>query len=628
MSVEGTTAKGYETGSADVVRYRLRRFHKPRAGQLKRKLIVFALVVGLLLLSFALWSAFRVVEVRGHLTSAASLVSQMKVQIVNGNIADSRNLLQQVKNHTHAARLAVNDPVWQLSRTLPLVGPNFKAVSELALTADSVTTETAAPLLDTIDMLSSGQLTLEDGRISLPALSDAATNIVTAAATVDGATSRLEELDKSELLAQISDPLNEVTQMLRAVHGPLTDAAKLSEPLPGMLGADEPRKYLLLIQNNAELRATGGLSGALAIIRVDKGKMELTDQTTATALGRFVPPVVVDPEQERIYSQKLGTQISGVNLTPDFPTAAKTAKTMWETRYDTAIDGVIGLDPIVLSHILKSTGPLRLDSTPSTPSHGSLPTTLTADNVTRILLADTYTSLGYAEQDVFFANAAKQVFEAVTSGKASGMQLFQAVAQSSEENRLRVWSSREPEQRVLSSTRIGGSIVSGPDASPGSFGVFFNDGTGSKMDYYVRHTVQLVHQCPVDGYEQTAVRVTITNVAPADAATSLPAGVTGGGAYGVPPGVVQTNVVAYGPPEAYVEAATLDGSKSDFAPFFHGNRPVGVVSVRVAPGESRSIELTFGKISQQAQSRVVVTPTVQDVNDVILPPVTVDCTGK
>jgi hypothetical protein len=134
-----------------------------------------------------------------------------------------------------------------------------------------------------------------------------------------------------------------------------------------------------------------------------------------------------------------------------------------------------------------------------------------------------------------------------------------------------------------------------------------------------------VKECPKDGYEQTTVKVTSTNTAPADAATSLPAYVTGDGNFGVPPGSVQTNIVAYGPVQANVEIAQVNGERTDFAPYVHSNRPVGVVSVRLAPGESRTVEFTFGKIVQHTEPNVVVTPTVQDVKDVILPTTNASC---
>ena len=629
MSVERAPAHGSETGNTGAIHRRRSRILKGRAGhRAKRRMAYAALVVGLMLLCAVVWLTFRAMDVKNHLTSAASLVTQMKTQLTSGDISESRKLLLEVQEHTRAARSGVEDPLWQLSSAVPLGGANFAAVSDLAQAADSVASEAAEPLLDTVEPLTSGELTPTSGGINLRILGDAAPNIVKAANTTESATKRLESVDKSNVLPQISNPLNEVLQLLQSVRGPLNEAARLSGPLPSMLGSGEPRNYLLLIQNNAELRATGGLAGALAVVRVDQGKMELTAQTTASALGKFVPPIAVDPEQEHIYSDKLGKQVSGANLTPDFPTAAQTAKSMWETRYGTAIDGVIALDPIVLSHLLKATGPLRLDSLTGASRHSSLPSTLTADNVTKVLLADTYTTLSYADQDKFFADAAKRVFEALTTGKAQGVELIQAMAKSAGEDRLRVWSSREQEQQILSSSVIGGSVLSGPDASPGSFGVYFNDGTGSKMDYYVRQTIQLVHQCAVNGYGEATVRVSLANKAPADAATSLPAGVTGGGAYGVPPGVVQTNVIVYGPPGSRVSTAKLDGTKTDFSPFLHGNRPVGMVAIRVAPGGGHTVEFAFSRILQEAESHVVVTPSVQDVKDVILPPVTPDCTEK
>lgn len=627
MSVEQTSARGDKTGAASSVGGSDTLEARPRRGMRRRGTYGVVFLV-LLLLCACLWLTLRVIDVRNHLTSASTLVSQLKTQMTNGKIAESREILGDIKDHTRSALSGVRDPLWQLSSGMPLVGTNFAAVSELAEAANSVASEAAEPLLNTFDPLTSGLLTPKGGGIDLRIFSSAAPNIVTAARTTDAVTTRLEAVDRSNLLTQIANPLDEVLQLLHSVRGPLNEAARLSGPLPEMLGSVEPRNYLILIQNNAELRATGGLAGALAVIRVDHGKIEMTAQTTASALGKFVPPIPVDPEQEHIYSNKLGKQVSGANLTPDFPTAAQTAKSMWETRFGTSIDGVIALDPIVLSHLLRATGPLHLDSGQNTGLPTSLSTALTADNVTKVLLSDTYTTLDYTDQDKFFAEAAKSVFAALTSGKAPGAELLNALAQSAVEDRLKVWSSREQEQRVLSSSAIGGSVLAGPDATPGSFGVFFNDGTGSKMDYYVRHTVQLVHECAVGGYGQTTVKVTLTNDAPIDAATSLPAGVTGGGAYGVPPGVVQTNVVAYGPPEAHVNTAIVNGTKSDFAPFIHGNRPVGVVSIRVAPGETRTLEFLFSEVSMQTQSHVVVTPTVQDVKDVVVPPLATKCNSE
>ena len=190
--------------------------------------------------------------------------------------------------------------------------------------------------------------------------------------------------------------------------------------------------------------------------------------------------------------------------------------------------------------------------------------------------------------------------EPSSSGKGEAKGLIKGITRGAAEGRVLVWSGTANEQDIIANYPLSGSIA-GKSVAPAQFGVYFNDGTGAKMDYYVKRTVQLVKECTGDDYGQVKVRITSTNTAPADAATSLPAYVTGGGIFGVPAGTVQTNVIAYGPVQANVETVTVDGTKTDFAAHHHANRPVGTVTVALAPGQSSTVEMTFGKIVQHAE---------------------------
>jgi hypothetical protein len=281
---------------------------------------------------------------------------------------------------------------------------------------------------------------------------------------------------------------------------------------------------------------------------------------------------------------------------------------------------VISIDPVALGYILDATGPVKI-SNPDliTLAQHKLPTELNGQNVVSTLLSDVYAKIPQPKlQDAYFAGVAQEVFAALSDGKGNAPALIAGITRGTEEGRVLVWSGKANEQSVIAKYPLSGSIA-GPSVSPAQFGVYFNDGTGAKMDYYVKRSVQLIKECAKDGYEQTTVRITSTNTAPADAAKSLPAYVTGDGIFGVPPGSVQTNIVAYGPVQANVEIAKQDGQKTEFAPYIHGNRPVGVLAVRLAPGETHTVEFTFGKIVQHTEPNLVVTPTVQDVKDVILP---------
>jgi hypothetical protein len=243
---------------------------------------------------------------------------------------------------------------------------------------------------------------------------------------------------------------------------------------------------------------------------------------------------------------------------------------------------------------------------------------LTGKNVVQTLVSGVYAKIERPElQDAYFAGVAKEIFGALSTGKGEAKGLIKGITRGAEEGRVLVWSGTANEQAIIANYPLSGSIA-GKSVAPAQFGVYFNDGTGAKMDYYVKRTVQLVKECTGDDYGQVKVRIASTNTAPADAATSLPAYVTGGGLFGVPAGTVQTNVIAYGPVQANVETASVDGKKTGFAAHRHADRPVGTVTIALAPGQSSTVELTFGKIVQHTEPTVVVTPSIQPVKDVIL----------
>lgn len=590
---------------------------------LRRRLVRGAALLGvlaLLTLASAAWLGLKAAAAKAELQNASELLPQLQDEVFRKDAEAATQTVNVLKMHTAKARDATRDPLWTLAGALPWIGSNFQAATEVSTTADDVARLGAAPLVSVLQSLDWNDLTPQEGGINAEPLSTASPALLAAANAVEQSSDRLNGINSSALLPQISGPLVQAQEQLASLRGNLRTAADVAALAPTMLGSEQPRHYLLLVENNAESRATGGIPGALAVLSVDRGKLSLDSQSSASQLGIFTPPMTLDSEQQQIYSARLGKFMQDVNLTPDFPSGAVTAQAMWEKKFGQRVDGVISIDPVALSYILEVTGPLQLsDPTLIKTAGNSLPTELTAKNVVPTLLSDVYGKIAQPElQDVYFAGVAKEVFAELSSGKGDRKGMIEGVAKGAEERRIKVWSAHAAEQSVIARYPLGGSI-SGPSVAPAEFGVYFNDGTGAKMDYYVQRSVQLVKECAVDGYEQTTVRITSTNLAPADAATSLPVYVTGDGSFGVPPGSVQTNLVAYGPVQANIETTKLDGQKTDFAPYIHSNRPVGVLAIRLAPGESRTVEFTFGKIVQHTEPNLVVTPTVQDVNDVILP---------
>ncbi|MCW2135351.1 Protein of unknown function (DUF4012) [Arthrobacter sp. VKM Ac-2550] len=498
---------------------------------------------------------------------------------------------------------------------LPWFGQNFAAVTDMTVAAD-VVVNAAAPLMDSVEPGGLDAFIPNDGKMDLQSVQELTPKLTRAASTANAAHDSLTAIDEERLVPQLSQPLDQATSALDTVRQSLDGASSAAEVLPSMLGADGDRNFLMLVQNNAEVRATGGIAGALVVLKTSDGEIELTDHGSASDLGRFNPPLDVDEEQEKIYSTRIGGFMQSVNLTPDFPTAARTAQSMWEEKNaDTEIDGVLAIDPVVLSYLLEATGPVKLSSLNELPvDTGQLPVTLTADNVTETLLSDVYREVEEpSAQDAYFAAVAEDVFSGMTSGAADPVKLVKAIQKSMEDQRLFVWSESEAEQEVIGDSVLGGSVAT----KEPSIGVYFNDGTGAKMDFYVQREVQLLERCQPDGYYRYAVQTTLTNTAPADAAESLPDYVTGGGAFGVDPGTVKTNVYVYGPAEWFLDGASRDGDTVPFGSYRHGASHVGGVTVALKPGESTTVEFEFSTLFETAEPELRVTPTIQSLSDVV-----------
>ena len=341
---------------------------------------------------------------------------------------------------------------------------------------------------------------------------------------------RLEEIDANALLPQVAAPLTRAREQLRDVTGALDASANASQVAPGMLGAQDRRNYLLMIQNNAETRASGGIPGALAVLTLDDGKLSLGAQSSAGEVGVMQPTLPVDAEQQQIYSGRLGKYMQDVNLTPDFPTTASTAQAMWEKKDRTTsrwrdFDGPCGTGLHFGRHWPSQSqqpGATRIGWWPADRTDGK---ERCANPALRRLRQN---RTAEAPGCLLCGRRPRNLRSAFRAAKVMPRHSLTGMTRGTAEGRVLVWSGKTDEQAIIAKYPLSGSIA-GPSVSPAQFGVYFNDGTGAKMDYYVKRTVQLVEECTADEYGQVKVRITSTNTAPADAATSLPAYVTGDG---------------------------------------------------------------------------------------------------
>ncbi|MEK7559117.1 MAG: DUF4012 domain-containing protein [Patescibacteria group bacterium] len=140
----------------------------------------------------------------------------------------------------------------------------------------------------------------------------------------------------------------------------IDEAKPLIKVLPKLLGQPEEKKYLVLFQNDKELRPTGGFITAYAIFRIDKGIIHVDKSENIYNLDNTIPNKPKAPEPIRKYFPKVPLyNLRDSNLSPDFIESMKEFNSLYDkARGKVEVDGIIALD----THVLVSTIKILDDS--------------------------------------------------------------------------------------------------------------------------------------------------------------------------------------------------------------------------------------------------------------------------
>lgn len=141
-----------------------------------------------------------------------------------------------------------------------------------------------------------------------------------------------------------------------------------------LLGDSQPYTFLILLQNNAELRPTGGFIGNYATIETNEGyitKNEVFDIYNAdhNLAEKIIPPPEILPANPEWFMRDS-------NYSGHFPLSAKKAAWFLEKEGGPGVDAVIAIDQSFVSELLRITGPIKISE---------LSQPLTAENFSTII---------------------------------------------------------------------------------------------------------------------------------------------------------------------------------------------------------------------------------------------------
>ncbi len=256
----------------------------------------------------------------------------------------------------------VNAVVLALAKYVPGKGKTFetgrnllRAGEQLAEAGEQVSK--ALAVLSTVDVSAVAQ-DENQGVTSLlvlihSALDPTLRNVIAANTYVSEITLSTIPEDKQDLVKKAQDSLP-------IVQREMENALSLTETLLEVLGHEESKRYLVLFQNNHELRPTGGFIGSLALLDISQGVVTSLDVPAGGVydVAGQLSEQVLSPGPLRLVNPHWNIQ--DANWFPHFPSSAQKVLSFYEKSGGVTVDGVITLIPRVIEDLLRVSGPIDL----------------------------------------------------------------------------------------------------------------------------------------------------------------------------------------------------------------------------------------------------------------------------
>ena len=280
--------------------------------------------------------------------------------------------------------LLAGDPLVSVARRIPAVAPQVAAADSLVEAGTSLVEagRIGLGLADRVVDLREAdaadpEFALMPGLVELMATSGGQVDRV--AELLADARGALDAIPP-EAISQIREARDLVAGPI-ATYAPLLDTYReLDDVLPGLLGWGEEKRYLVLAQNPAELRPSGGYTGTVGTITLRDGAIVEQDFVDTYELSTQEGLPFVDPPDELtayLLGEGQSWRLADANWSPDFPTVARTAAELYGVETgEQDIDGVIAITTYALDRLLEVTGPVEVPEYGVTVQPGDVTMTL------------------------------------------------------------------------------------------------------------------------------------------------------------------------------------------------------------------------------------------------------------
>lgn len=534
--------------------------------------VVLTVAVGVSTLGAAALVSLAVSDVSAGADSARGGVSAAE----DGELELATARFEEGNEQFRRAGRLVDNVFMFPARLVPGVGANVAAVQH-GVRAGAELTDVAASLAQQDEF---DAVLRVDGGVDLARLEEVGEPLRVASAALGNARDGLTAADSPWLLPPIEVRVDELAVEAAGAGDRGEAAAAAVEHLPGLLGADTPRRYLFLFGNPAEARDIGGHLGNWAEVIADDGSVELVEVGAALDLAQprdadvgeldaGVSPLLM-AMNPFWHPQNWGAH-------PDMGEVGPLAAAMFEARTGRPVDGVVYLDVVGLAAMLEIVGPV------TTGGSGS-PFELTRDNAVEFLTTGQYEVFDDdRDADEALTEVLREVFDRATTSRLPGPRpLAESFGPLVDQGRFRLWSAHDDDRPLIDEFALGGPRL---DGQPGDVVSVVSRNAGpSKIDAYLRRDVDVsIDWAPGSGQVRSAVVVDVHNDAPAEGLSRTAIG----NALGLPPGTNVMDLAVHTPHR--LRSVLVDGIDTAAQPLLDGELWRHSVRVIVPPGSARRV---------------------------------------
>ncbi|HUH99251.1 MAG TPA: DUF4012 domain-containing protein [Anaerolineales bacterium] len=343
---------------------------------LVRWLIVLVAVLALSAVTYGGIKAWRIITMLDKVKQDVSqLQSLARATPSKETIEQAGPALPILKQDLDSLRSEVQPIVWAAPylRWVPLYGGDMASAPQLLDFADDLVTsldeayQAAQPLLQVIgvtnDPIDPPQITALMVK-ALPQFTEARN-------VLDQALSARGKIDVQILTPDVRDL---IVRKIDPYLGTLDDGLTLAVSFPKLMGASSqgPQTYLIIVQNEDELRATGGFITAVGKFVVLNGSVLGLSFEDSYAFDNFSKPYPEAPWQLDQYMNIPILLVRDANWFTDFPTSALYIQDLYAYSRANSVDGIVAIDQHLLVMLLQVLGPIKVEGAPYP---------ITADNV-------------------------------------------------------------------------------------------------------------------------------------------------------------------------------------------------------------------------------------------------------